>query len=112
MQKLEDEAKDRMARKTPINVPLPPAFTASNGLVGVNLHLILPLSKSKRKAAPSAIERSFNMASKDQLHSLIARMFYSSGLPFHLARNPYYVNLVLILQIIYNLNICLLDIIC
>ena len=23
------------------------------------------------------------------MHSLIARMFYSLGLPFHLARNPY-----------------------
>lgn len=36
------------------------------------------------------------MASKDQLHLLIAQKFYSSGLPFCLAKN----------RILYNSHIC------
>ena len=41
--------------------------------------------------APSAMERSFNMASTDQLQALIAWMFCSSGLSLHLARNPHFI---------------------
>jgi len=32
----------------------------------------------------------FNIQARDTLDCEIARMFYSSGLPFHLARSPYY----------------------
>lgn len=85
MQRLEDEMQDRMAKKTPRNIPLPPSFVPSVG----KSPCPSIFEQKKRKSAPSAIERSFNMASRDQLHSIIARMFYSSRLPFHLARNPY-----------------------
>nr|KYP55834.1 hypothetical protein KK1_002059 [Cajanus cajan] len=44
----------------------------------------------KRKVGP--LEKAFNLENRDNLKALIARMFYSSGLPFNLARNPYYVN--------------------
>jgi hypothetical protein len=40
----------------------------------------------------SPLERAFNNGCKEQLTSLIARMFYSSGIPFHFARNLHYVN--------------------
>ncbi|GFY87883.1 hypothetical protein Acr_05g0015220 [Actinidia rufa] len=38
------------------------------------------------------IIKAFNVGARDQLHTEIARMFYSGGLPFNLARNPYYVS--------------------
>jgi len=38
----------------------------------------------------SPLETSFNLGVRDTLDCEIAKMFYSSGLPFHLARNPYY----------------------
>nr|KYP40472.1 hypothetical protein KK1_038197 [Cajanus cajan] len=44
----------------------------------------------KRKVGP--LEKIFNLENRDNLKALIARMFYSSELPFNLARNPYYVN--------------------
>ncbi|CAL5365301.1 unnamed protein product [Camellia sinensis] len=40
----------------------------------------------------SAIEKAFNMKDREQLHFEIARKFYSGGVPFNLARNPYYVS--------------------
>ena len=36
------------------------------------------------------LEASFNIQARDSLRCEIARMFYSSGLAFHLARSPYY----------------------
>ncbi|XP_061347130.1 uncharacterized protein LOC133292709 [Gastrolobium bilobum] len=38
----------------------------------------------------SPIERAFNIGEQEELNHIIARMFYSAGLPFHLARNPYF----------------------
>lgn len=48
----------------------------------------------------TAIEKAFNLEIRGQLHIEIVKMFYSAGLPFHLTRNPYYVRLFLMLQII------------
>ena len=49
------------------------------------------MEQKKRKGNVSALKKSFNLALFDQVDLKIARMFYSSGLPFHLARNPRYV---------------------
>ncbi|GAV70893.1 LOW QUALITY PROTEIN: DUF659 domain-containing protein, partial [Cephalotus follicularis] len=38
----------------------------------------------------SAIEKAFNKSEREHLDYEIARMFYSAGLPFNLARNPYF----------------------
>ncbi|XP_077216000.1 uncharacterized protein LOC143850661 [Tasmannia lanceolata] len=48
------------------------------------------LKKRKTSGSVSAIVKAFNMVARDQLHAQIARMFYSGGLPFHLAMNQYY----------------------
>ena len=40
----------------------------------------------------TAIGKSFNLKLRDQMDVEVARMFYASGLPFHLARSPYYVS--------------------
>ncbi|KAM0830201.1 hypothetical protein ACQ4PT_066366 [Festuca glaucescens] len=57
----------------PNNIPLP---TDGNGRT------------RKRKA--SAIEECFDVDSRSKLDALIARMFYTAGLPFNLARNPWF----------------------
>ncbi|KAK9048014.1 hypothetical protein SSX86_033023, partial [Deinandra increscens subsp. villosa] len=44
----------------------------------------------KRKAVSNPIERAFGVKVRDQLDQEIARMFYTGGLPFNLARNPHY----------------------
>ena len=40
----------------------------------------------------TTLEKVFNMSAREELHSHIAQMFYSGGVPFHLARNLYYVS--------------------
>lgn len=44
----------------------------------------------KRKSCFSPIEKAFGIELKDKLDQEIARMFYTGGLPFNLARNPHY----------------------
>ena len=65
-------------RVKPKHVPLPTKDRHENS------------SLKRRNNGP--LERAFNMDDRDNLNALIARMFYSSILPFNLARNPYYVN--------------------
>ena len=55
---------------------------------------LLGESKQAQDYAPpkvlGALEKGFNLQGRDGLDARIARMFFSSGLPFHLAKNPYY----------------------
>nr|GEW35197.1 hypothetical protein [Tanacetum cinerariifolium] len=44
----------------------------------------------KRKGSSTPIERAFGVESRNQLDQEIAKMFYTEGLPFNLARNPHY----------------------
>jgi hypothetical protein len=47
----------------------------------------------RRKTGPTGpLEEQFKNDQRNQVRSEIARMFYSGGVPFHLARNPYYVS--------------------
>ncbi|XP_038701981.1 uncharacterized protein LOC119998684 [Tripterygium wilfordii] len=46
---------------------------------------------TKKRKDTSPLEKAFSNEAHEELGSLIARMFYSSGLPFHFARNPYYI---------------------
>ncbi|KAK9288101.1 hypothetical protein L1049_016548 [Liquidambar formosana] len=48
--------------------------------------------KKRKGFGNSPLKKAFNLEVRDQLKSEISRMFYSSGLPFHLARNPYCVS--------------------
>ncbi|KAK9006333.1 hypothetical protein V6N11_035374 [Hibiscus sabdariffa] len=47
-------------------------------------------SSKKRKYSLSPLAISFNMNARAQLDEEIARMFYTSGFPFNLVRNPHY----------------------
>ncbi|KAJ1413101.1 Ribonuclease H-like superfamily [Sesbania bispinosa] len=44
----------------------------------------------KKRKTSGALENAFNMQARETLDFEIARMFYSAGLPFHLARNPHF----------------------
>ena len=40
------------------------------------------------------MEKAFNNQFREQLDSFIARTFYSAGLSFHFARNPYWIEMI------------------
>ena len=71
----------------------------SSNISQLNAHAILnDMIKGDRKRkkgeseSSNPIEKAYNTESREILDAHIARMFYSGGLPFHLARNPYYVS--------------------
>ncbi|KAJ7950877.1 DUF659 domain-containing protein [Quillaja saponaria] len=84
MQKRVEEAENRNKPKC---VPLPNSSSSFTHPPSAPI-----FEQRKRKSASgSALEQSFGIQSRNYLNALIARMFYSAGLPFHFARNPYYV---------------------
>lgn len=46
--------------------------------------------ESDTDSSRGTLARAFNVGAREELNHLIARMFYSAGLPFNLARNPYF----------------------
>lgn len=46
----------------------------------------------KRRIPDTHISRISDLQTRDQLDAEIARMFYTAGLPFNVARNPYYIS--------------------
>lgn len=72
-----EEAENRLKPK---HVPLP-TYKLSQ------IPLVVPQKRRK-----SSIENAFNVDDRKQLRETIARMFYSGGLSFRLARNPYCVS--------------------
>ena len=93
MQRLEDETKTQMERKAPKNVSLP--MTSSSILIGgvnVTNSSRFEIDNKKMKGnITSALEKSFNKTSRNQLDALIAGMFYPPVLSFHVARNPHFI---------------------
>ncbi|CAL5386707.1 unnamed protein product [Camellia sinensis] len=97
IRKADQEAENRKKMAKPKNVPLPlpsSQISASHGSVeDVGTFRMEGYAPRKRKAIGSSpLDKAFNQSVREHLHSLIARMFYSAGLPFHLARNPYFVD--------------------
>ncbi|XP_025628477.2 uncharacterized protein [Arachis hypogaea] len=76
LRKLDNEATLLSESAKPKSIPLPPSNDEGS---------------SKKRKGPGTIDHSFNMKDRDTLDLEIARMFYSSGLPFHLARNPHFI---------------------
>ncbi|KAJ1377248.1 Ribonuclease H-like superfamily [Sesbania bispinosa] len=83
LKKIDNEATLRLEKSKAKSVPLPPVSNESpmDNIDGVDL---------KRRKTSGQLEKAFNMQARETLDNEIARMFFSSGLPFHLARNPYY----------------------
>ncbi|KAL6587766.1 hypothetical protein OROMI_000744 [Orobanche minor] len=79
MKRLEEEFEKKKSESGPKEVPLPSEFQRDTDS-----------SFKRRKSIMSPITRSFGIEARDQLDQEIARMFYTRGLPFNLARNPHY----------------------
>ncbi|GKA51407.1 putative hAT dimerization domain, ribonuclease H-like domain protein [Tanacetum coccineum] len=78
MKKKEKEYEDAKSNSAPKDVPLP--------CRGPDLENTF----KKRKTSSSPLVRAFDVDTRTQLDQEIARMFFTGGLPFNLARNPYY----------------------
>ncbi|CAH9128684.1 unnamed protein product [Cuscuta epithymum] len=88
MNKCEDEASIAIQSSQPKTVSLPTHGSSSS--------IQEPTSSSsvnkRKRVNDSVIGRAFDMHTRDQLDAHIGRMFFTGGLPFNLARNPYYVS--------------------
>ncbi|KAH1118488.1 hypothetical protein GYH30_047311 [Glycine max] len=73
-----EEAENRLKSK---NVPLP-----------TDKRTLTPPTLPPKRRKSSNIESAFNIEDMNHLRAEIARMFYSAGLSFHLARNPHFVS--------------------
>ncbi|KAG5531582.1 hypothetical protein RHGRI_026259 [Rhododendron griersonianum] len=91
IKKAHEEAEKKKIMAQPKNVPLPPPSTSIGGVGGFRLEDYDPEPKKRKAAGNSPLEKGMNMGARETLHSHIARMFYSASLPFHLARNPYFI---------------------
>lgn len=64
-----------------VQVPLPTETTSLN----------FPIDKNKKiRGSDEPLLKAFNNEAKDHLSCEIARLFYFAGLPFNVARNPYF----------------------
>ncbi|XP_057418592.1 uncharacterized protein LOC130712795 [Lotus japonicus] len=81
MKQIEREAVEK---EKLVQVPLPTGTTS----------LRPPLDDGSKKRKGGALEKAWNNEARDQLTSEIARFFYSAGLPFNVARNPYFVKML------------------
>ncbi|GAV81195.1 DUF659 domain-containing protein [Cephalotus follicularis] len=81
MQKLDEEATARINSNASKLVPLPPSNYGKSSFIDL---------KKRKTGSVSAIEKAFNISEREHLDYEIVRMFYSAGLPFNLASNPYF----------------------
>ncbi|XP_020975910.1 uncharacterized protein LOC110270819 [Arachis ipaensis] len=78
LKKLDSESTLLHESKKAKSIPLPPLSNASE-------------LDSRKRRATGPLEKAFNVNARETLDLYIARIFFSSGLPFHLAKNPYFV---------------------
>ncbi|KAG6481700.1 hypothetical protein ZIOFF_058319 [Zingiber officinale] len=97
MQQLVDDAELRKKNSKPKEVSLPSSSVSSNMASKSSFSGPGPLQNDdptltkKRKGQLGPLEKAFNLNARDELHSEIARLFYTGGLSFNIARNPHYV---------------------
>ncbi|KAG4991493.1 hypothetical protein JHK82_025010 [Glycine max] len=78
LRRVYEEDENKLKSK---NVPLP-----------TDKRTPTPLTLPPKRRKTSNIESAFNIEDMNHLRAEIARMFYSTSLSFHLARNPYFVS--------------------
>ena len=89
MRKMENEVANRILVSQPKRVPLP--TTAISSFLTLTDQSISNALKRK-KIDNSPIGKAFDIQTRARLDAEIARIFYTGGLPFNLAKNPYYVS--------------------
>ncbi|GFZ11620.1 hypothetical protein Acr_23g0000050 [Actinidia rufa] len=94
MQNAIDEAKLKSLNSQLKKAPLPPSvsFGAMSHSQGEARRRRSSDASGSGTMSGGAIGKTFNIKERDHVMVEIARMFYSAGLPFHLARNPYFVS--------------------
>ncbi|XP_057999043.1 uncharacterized protein LOC110673033 [Hevea brasiliensis] len=90
MRKQEDEATNKITNSQSRRVSLPISITSVPSLNITEPSISAALKK--RRVNDSPLGRAFDLQTRAQLDAEIARMFYTGGLPFNFARNPYYVS--------------------
>ncbi|KAG6527548.1 hypothetical protein ZIOFF_009659 [Zingiber officinale] len=90
-------AELRKKNSKPKEVSLPLSSASSNMASKSSFSGLDPLQNDdptltkKRKGQLDPLEKAFNLNARYELHSEIARLFYTGGLSFNIARNPHYV---------------------
>ncbi|XP_030477544.2 uncharacterized protein LOC115694594 [Syzygium oleosum] len=94
MERLEEEVNTKLASLAPKNVHLPPSSVSISGGGGGSISGVDLYSRKRKIGSGSegSLEHAFNMGQREHLDYEIARMFYSGGLPFNLAKNPYFIS--------------------
>ncbi|XP_058006466.1 uncharacterized protein LOC110637620 [Hevea brasiliensis] len=90
MRKQEDEATNKITNSQSRRVSLLISITYVPSLNITKPSISAALKK--RRVNDSPLDRAFDLQTRAQLDAEIARMFYTGGLPFNFARNPYYVS--------------------
>ncbi|XP_075493408.1 uncharacterized protein LOC142531209 [Primulina tabacum] len=94
MQQILDDAESRRKNARPKEVQLPSSSAsnmASKSSCSSPFSLQSDDTTKKRKGTLGSLEKAFNLNARDELHSEIARLFYTGGLSFNIARNPHYI---------------------
>ncbi|KAL4611970.1 hypothetical protein ACB092_08G164500 [Castanea dentata] len=100
MQQMHDQVEnDKLKRKWRSQIPLPPP-PPGRGPIPISPFRRHEMSdstnpidcKRRKVAVNNTLEKAYQNNARHELDSRIARMFYTGGLPFNFARNPYYRN--------------------
>ncbi|CAH9062954.1 unnamed protein product [Cuscuta europaea] len=92
IKKLEEDAAKQIAGSQPKRVSLPSSSTQSSSTyLSINEPSRLEMLKSRR-VDDSPISKAFDLQTRNQLDEEIVRMFFTGGIPFNFARNPYYIS--------------------
>ncbi|XP_050365630.1 uncharacterized protein LOC126784190 [Argentina anserina] len=82
--------EQKLREKAPKKVYLPPSnFSMSGNGTYFPLEERDDASKKRRVVSPH-LTKAFKIEERQQCDAEVARLFYTSGLPFNVARNPYY----------------------
>ena len=86
---MREEVEQRVKQSKLKQVPLPTSSATTSNFENSSTSACA-IDPKRRKGSIGSIEKAFNMGAHEIDDSEIARMFYTRGLSFHFARNPYY----------------------
>ena len=91
MRRVMEEAEQMVKQYNLKQILLPTASAATSNFEKSSSSAIASaIDPKRRKGSIGSIEKTFNMGARKIADGEIARMFYTEGLSFHFAINPYY----------------------
>ena len=91
MRRVMEEAEQRVKQSNLKQVHFPTSRAAISNFENSSSSACA-IDPKRRKGSIRPIEKAFNMGACEVVDNEIAKMFYTGGLSFHFARNPYYVH--------------------